>query len=62
MNILVTIENIPDFTFNKVKYYTVRYENKGKSEFFDFLHRMENEPTCKEDLTNLFLWLEIIGV
>lgn len=61
MNIFATIKVIDTFTFKKVKYYSVQFEEKEVNEFLDFLNRMENIEEIKEDLNFLFIWLEEIG-
>lgn len=61
MNIFASIEFIQQFTFKKVKYYTIRFENKEYTEFEDFLNRMVNEKKYTDDFQNLFLWLQNIG-
>jgi hypothetical protein len=56
------LEPIEDFTFDKVKYYSVRGENNECSEFIDFLERMEDEAEYEDDMDDLFFWLEEIGM
>ncbi|MDX2429407.1 MAG: hypothetical protein QNK35_00650 [Bacteroides sp.] len=50
-----------DFTFRKVKYYSILIEGSEKTEFEDFLSRMEEESKYEEDVVNLFTWLKLIG-
>ena len=60
MNTFVQIERLTDFQYQKVKYFSVRFENNEVNEFFDFLNRMEDEEVA-EDLSNLLVWIEEIG-
>ena len=64
------IEKLTEFTFKKVKYYSIRYVEKNSdediendvNEFFDFLNRMEDIPEIENDLKYLLIWIEdIIG-
>lgn len=61
MNIFATLKEIESFTFKKVKYYSVHFEDKEVSEFLDFLNRMEDIEEIKDDLDLFFIWLEEIG-
>lgn len=61
MNIFATIECLPDFTFDIVKYYTIKIYGSDIDEFRDFLFRLEDDQDHEEDLNNLILWLEYIG-
>jgi hypothetical protein len=61
VNIFANIEKLHDFSFRKVRYYTVRLQDSEVNEFFDFLNRMEDIEEYEEDLNNLVLWLEEIG-
>ena len=58
MNIFATIIAVETFAFRKVKYYSIRFENKEVNEFLDFMNRMEDIKEIKNDLENLFTWLE----
>ncbi len=61
MNIFATIEPINSFTFKKVKYYSVLFENENINEFLDFLNRMEDDKSIDDELEKLFVCLEEIG-
>ena len=61
MNIFGKLEVLKNFTFEKVKYYSFRFEHSENNEFYDFLNRMEDESEYEEDMNNLFVWLEYIG-
>ncbi len=61
MNTFVTIERLGEFTFDKVAYYSVRFEDKGRTEFEDFLERHEQREDIREELDQLFWWLEELG-
>jgi hypothetical protein len=63
VNNFAIIERLEEFTFEKVKYYSIRFhENENEvNEFYDFLNRMEDIPEIESDLSNLYLWIEEIG-
>lgn len=61
MNTFATIEPIPGFTFDIVKYYTVKIYGSDIDEFRDFLSRHEDNKDYEEDLNNLIEWLINIG-
>jgi hypothetical protein len=61
VNNFVILEKLEDFTFKKVKYYSIRFIDSDVNEFLDFLNRMEDIPEIEDDLTNLLLWIEDIG-
>lgn len=65
MNTFVKIIKLSEFSYSKVKYYSViLYEKEcidENTEFYNFLERMENEEKYENDLINLLLWLELIG-
>ncbi len=61
MNTFVSIERLGEFTFNKVTYYSVRLEDKGNTEFEDFLERHEHNEDIRQELDELFWWLEQLG-
>lgn len=61
MNIFATIKPIEDFTFKKVKYYSILFENNETTEFIDFLNRMEENESIADDLEKLFVCMEEIG-
>lgn len=62
MNIFVRIKRLNDFQYRKVKYFSVQIEGNEVNEFFDFLNRMEDIHEVAEDLSNLLVWIEEIGV
>jgi hypothetical protein len=41
VNTFATLERLSDFQFEKVKYFSIRFEENEVNEFFDFLNRME---------------------
>lgn len=55
MNTIVTIE--PFARYKEVNFYTVKVEDKEKSETEEFLDRYENDPTFEEEISEL---MEII--
>ena len=61
MNIFATIERLSDFQYEKVRYYSIRFEENEVNEFFDFLNRMEEIEEITDDLSNLLVWIEEIG-
>lgn len=61
MNNFVVIEKLEDFTYKKVKFYSVRFTDNDVNEFFDFLNRMEDISGIEEDLSNLLSWIDEIG-
>lgn len=61
MNIFARIECLSDFTFEIVKYYTIKYYEADIDEFRDFLFRHEDNHEYEEDFNNLIYWLEYIG-
>jgi hypothetical protein len=63
VNNFAVIERLDEFTFKKVKYYSIRLlENENEvNEFYDFLNRMEDIPEIETDLNNLVSWIEEIG-
>lgn len=61
MNIFATLHEIETFTFKKVKYYSVKFEDNETDEFIDFLNRMEDIEEIAEDLNVFVGWLEEIG-
>ena len=61
MNTFAVIEKLEEFAFELVNYYSVRFLGNDVNEFYDFLNRMEDEPSVSDDLNNLFIWLEKIG-
>jgi hypothetical protein len=61
VNNFAVIEKLEDFSFEKVQYYSIRFEEKEVNEFFDFLNRMEDVPEIQSDVSNLLLWIETIG-
>lgn len=63
MNIFATLQKINAFTFRKVNYYSIQFEDNEDdiSEFFDFLNRMEDIEEKRDDLLNFIQWLEDIG-
>lgn len=61
MNNFAVIEKLEDFSFEKVQYYSIRFEKKEVNEFFDFLNRLEDVPEIETDLNKLLVWLEEIG-
>ena len=61
MNIFATLQEIKSFTFKKVKYYSVQFEENDVNEFLDFLNRMEDIPDVEDELGILIAWLEEIG-
>jgi Sec7-like guanine-nucleotide exchange factor len=61
VNTFVAIEKLEEFTYKKVKFYSVRFTDNDVNEFFDFLNRMEDIPDIADDLNNLLVWIETIG-
>ncbi len=61
VNKFAHIVKLDKFTFENVKYYSIRFEDSEFTEFENFLTRMESEHDFEEDVINLFTWLEIIG-
>jgi uncharacterized protein with ParB-like and HNH nuclease domain len=59
------IESIPNLSFNKVRFYTIRKEGCDKSEFKDFLDRMnelsKKDSRVKEDLEEIRSQIKAIG-
>ena len=61
MNNFAVIEKLEQFVFDKVTYYSVRFQGKENNEFYDFLTRMDQDPEVEEDIGNLLVWIEEIG-
>ncbi|MDD2425307.1 MAG: hypothetical protein PHP30_06050 [Bacteroidales bacterium] len=65
MNTFVKIVKLSEFSSGKVKFYSIVLEGKEpveeNTEFYDFLERMENEVEHENDLSNLVVWIELIG-
>jgi len=61
VNIFVRMVRLSDFQFQKVKYFSVHFQNNEVNEFFDFLNRMEDLEEMAEDLSYLLVWIEEIG-
>lgn len=61
MNTFAVIEEIEDFCFKRVRYYSVRFEHRKYNEFEDFLLRHQKIDEIQEEFQDLFLWLEKIG-
>jgi hypothetical protein len=61
VNTFVKIIKLHDFTYPRVKYYSIRFEDQDENEFYDFLNRMEYLPEIEDDLSNLLVWIEDIG-
>lgn len=61
MNIFATILAVETFTFSKVKYYSIQFEDNDVNEFIDFMNSMEDIDEIEEDLNKLYIWLEEIG-
>ena len=61
MNTFGKLVTVNDFAFNLVKYYSIEFDHMRIPEFIEFLERMENEEEYKDDVNNLFVWLEKIG-
>lgn len=65
MNIFAQIIKLSEFSYDKVKYYSIVLNGNElvdeNTEFYDFLERMENEIEYEDDLNNLLVWIELIG-
>ena len=61
MNKFATIIPIDSFQFEKVKYYSVLFEDQDVTEFEDFLNRMEDIQQIEEEVNNILFWIEEIG-
>ncbi len=61
MNTFVRIVRLADWQLSKVNYFSVQFEHNEVNEFFDFLNRMEELDEIAEDLSNLLVWMELIG-
>jgi len=61
VNTFATIVRLSDFQYEKVRYYSIRFEENEVNEFYDFLNRMEDLDEVTEDLSNLLVWIEQIG-
>lgn len=61
MNIFAKIERLTDFQFKKVRYFSICFKENEVNEFFDFLNRMEDIAEVAEDLSNMLVWIEVIG-
>jgi hypothetical protein len=61
VNTFVKIIRLEEFSFNKVKYYSIQYKDNDINEFYDFLNRMEDFSDVEDDLSNLVEWIEQIG-
>jgi hypothetical protein len=61
VNTFAKIIRLEEFSFSKVKYYSVQFEERDINEFYDFLNRIEDIPEIEEDLMNLLFWIVTIG-
>lgn len=65
MNIFAKIIKLSEFTYCKVKFYSIILDREEQaeesSEFYNFLERMENVIEYEDDLSNLLVWIEMIG-
>jgi hypothetical protein len=65
MNIFVKLIKLSEFTFKKVNYYSVIFEEKDydeeNCEFYYFLKRMSQKTEYDDDLSNLLVCIEEIG-
>lgn len=61
MNKFATIVPLHSLQLNKVKYYSIQFEDSDVTEFEDFLNRMEEKKEIEEDLNNLMVWIDEIG-
>jgi len=61
VNTFALIEHLPEFTFDIVKYYSIKFYGADVDEFRDFLNRHEDEDDYEDDLNNLVEWLVNIG-
>jgi len=59
MNRFATIEEVEQF--DKVTYYTIKFEDRDESEFENFLSKHQNNPTIKDEYNDLIAWITIIG-
>lgn len=59
MNIFVKI--VPFWECDCVTYYTIHIEGKEKDETTEFMDKYENHEKFKDDLTEIFLYLETWG-
>lgn len=65
MNTFVKIIKLSEFSYCKVKFYSIILDGEEQveenSEFYNFLERMEKEVAYENDLSNLLVWIETIG-
>lgn len=65
MNTFVKLIKLSEFSYEKVRYYSVVINDKEykeeNSEFYCFLSNMELESESETDLVNLITWIEEIG-
>ncbi len=61
VNNFVSIEKLEDFSFSKVKYYSVKIQDNDENEFYNFIRRMNEKNEIQDDFEKLFVWLEEIG-
>lgn len=61
MNKFASIIRLDDFSYEKVKYFSVEFDGNEVNEFYDFLNRMEDDVGVENDLSNLLVWIEEIG-
>jgi|VirMetMinimDraft_7_1064189.scaffolds.fasta_scaffold18294_2 hypothetical protein len=59
MNRFAIIEEVE--RFNKVTYYTIKFEDKDESEFENFLSKHQDDLTIKNEYNDLIAWVTIIG-
>jgi hypothetical protein len=59
--LIVRIVKIPNLSFEKVQFYSLKREGSPYSEYRDFLKRMEQKPEILEDLQLLNNYIEKIG-
>lgn len=59
MNRFATIEEVEQF--DKVTYYTVRFDDRDASEFENFLSKHQDDPTINDEYNDLISWITKIG-
>jgi hypothetical protein len=59
--LVATIVPIPTFNFKEVKYYTLKYEERDRSEFDDFFERHISNIAHHSNLDEIKQWIIKIG-
>lgn len=58
---IATIEVLDTFNYSKVRFYTLKFEERHRTEFEDFVQRMMDNAMNAGNMTEISKWIEKIG-